>query len=50
MKVKYENKTYTVLEVAGETIRIKNDEEEFCIHKDEVTPVKKCTKRNAGKD
>ena len=53
-KVRYENKTYIIQEIAGETIRIKSDDEEFCIHKDNVKPVNKeareCIKRNAGND
>ena len=36
MKCKYENKTYEVVEVAGETLRIKSKDQEFCIHKDNV--------------
>ena len=48
MKVKYEGKIYEVMEVAGDTLRIKNGKEEFCIHKDSV---KVCsTKRKGGKD
>lgn len=41
MKVKYEGKTYTIVERNCETIRIRNDEKEFCIHKDEVKPTDK---------
>lgn len=36
MKCKYDGKTYEIVEEAGETIRIKNDEEEFCILKANV--------------
>lgn len=46
-KVKYNGKIYEIVEKAGDTIRIKNEEEEFCIHKDNV---KVCTtKRKGGK-
>ena len=48
-KVKYNGKTYEVLETAGETIRIKSGDEEFCILRKDVEPVK-CTKRKDGKE
>ena len=36
-KVKYNGKAYIVMECAGNTIRISDGAEEFCIHKDNVT-------------
>ena len=40
-KCKYDGKSYIIVERAGETVRIKNDEEEFCIHKDNIKPTNK---------
>ena len=40
-KCKYEDKCYIIEERAGDTIRIKSEDEEFCIHKDNVKPTNK---------
>ena len=40
-KCKYNGTSYIVVEMACDTVRIKNDTEEFCIHKDEVKPTNK---------
>ena len=40
-KCKFENKSYIIQEVAGDTVRIKNDQEEICVHRDHIKPTNK---------
>ena len=40
-KCKYNGKSYEIIELACETVRIKNEEEEICLHKDNIKPTNK---------
>ncbi len=40
-KCKYNNESYIILEVAGDSVRIKNEKEEIILHRDNIKPTNK---------